>query len=205
MAEKRNTILENSLEACNAFVLDYTHMPSLREQVRLMADHWKLISFRQDFKARSPSAQNLSRVTTEEKQLRIAVKIKSQMEPIAFTVPSVQFHVEAILQRAKQGKGFETLIRNVVNNHSEVMRLVEKQKQLEFQLYIKRLISYTKTKRCPSCHTSVGISVYYTELVKSNDNGDSNLNLLLNIETDEKSNRDEHLVTFFFSLMYRLR
>lgn len=209
VAERRSTTVENSLEFLKSFVLDFIHMPALRNEVKQMSDHWSLIAFRQDIKRRGTPSQNSRgvqiQVPLKEKRLRILEMVKSQREPDVITVPSVDFNVSRVLQKARQGSDLPYLLRDIIDEYSEAMRLVEKQKQLEYQLYIQRVISYRKTKRCGSCLASVEIPVKYTELVKSSDNGDGNMAMLMNIDSDEKSLKDEGLVIYFFSVLHNLR
>lgn len=186
-------------------------MPSLREEVKLLADHWKLISFRQDIKKRgTPSHKSRNplgshQIPLKEKRLRILEMVKSQRDPEVFTVPSVDFQVNRVLSHGEMYRGFTKILGSIVEEHQRVLRLVERQKQLEFQLYMQRLTSYMQGKRCASCHRTVNVQVKYTELVKSNETGDANLALLTGIEIDEGSQRDYGLVTYFFSVLYKLR
>lgn len=184
-------------------------MSALRNEVKQMTDHWSLIAFRQDIKRRGTPSQTSRgvhiQVALKEKRLRILEMVKSQREPDVFTVPSVEFNVSQVLKKARQGSDLPYLLKDVIAEYSNAMRLVERQKQLEFQLYIQRLISYTKTKRCGSCLASVGIPVKYTELVMSSDNGDGNMAMLMNIDSDENALKDEGLVIYFFSVLHNLR
>lgn len=213
VAKGRTTTLENTLHGQNTFYLDYVTMASLREEVRQLADHWKLIAFRQDIKRRgTPSSTTTTRgitsptiVPPKEKRLRILELIKSERDPVMFTAASVDVQVMEILRCAPKIGAYTKLLEAVTAEYSEALRLVDKQKQLEFQLYIQRLVRYIKTKQCPHCHRSISILVKYTELVKSSDNGCANMALLLALEVDDKAIRDEPLVHYFFAVLYNLR
>lgn len=212
VAEGRTTTLENTLHGQNTFYLDYVAMASLREEVRQLADHWKLIAFRQDIKRRgTPSSTTTRGITSptivplKEKRLRILELIKSERDPEMFTAASVDVQVMEILRCAPKIGAYTKLLEAVTAEYSEALRLVDKQKQLEFQLYIQRLVRYIKTKQCPHCHRSISILVKYTELVKSSDNGCANMALLLALEVDDKAVRDEPLVHYFFAVLYNLR
>lgn len=216
MAEKRNTTLENSFENRHTFIMDYVHMPSLRAEVKQLADHWKLIAFRQHIKRRRavlPSSSSRSALGTlqaaavplREKRLRILEMVKSQRDPEVFPVPSVEFNVARFLRQDEDCRDFKKLLTHIMDDYTKVLNRVERQKQLELQLYMKRLITYMQTKHCSSCHHNVNIPVKYTELVKSNETGDKNMAILMKIETDEGSQRDEAVVKYFFAVLHRLR
>lgn len=206
VAEKRHGTLENSIDSRNAFVLDYIHMPSLRSEMRKLAESWKLISFRQEIKRRgTPLKSRLSEVPMKEKRLRIFEMLKQQKECDSFVVLTEEFDIKELLLEAGRQKDFTRFIDDIWKEYLNVMHSVDRQKQLEFQLYIEKLITYDKTFHCKSCLRTIHVPVRYKELVKSSENGDQNMEFILSYDVNEGSKRDNALVKYFFGLQYNMR
>lgn len=208
VAEKRHGTLENSIDSRNAFVLDYLHMPSLRSEMRKLTDNWKLISFRQEIKRRGTNSKSLlrsSEISMKERRLRIFEMLKQQKECESVVVLSEEFNIKGLLVEAGRQKNFTRFLEDIWKEYRNVMQVVDRQKQLEFQLYIEKLISYHKTFHCKSCLRTIHVPVRYKELVKSSETGDQNMELILSYNVNETTNRDGDLVKYFFGLQYNMR
>lgn len=181
-------------------------MTTLRDEIRKLSQHWKLISFRQDIKRRATPSTNKqwTEVPLKEKRLRIIELIKTQRDPTLFTVSEVrEFDLAKILREANMGNNFWLLLSKIMSEWKHCLSIVERQVKLENQLYITKTNSYHQSVYC--CTTSVNIPIRYEELVKSNVDGDANLKDLVKCHVDENDNRDNVLVKYFFSVLYKLR
>lgn len=197
---------EIMLKAANAFHTNFLCMPTLRETCKSQAENWKVLIFRQAPKRRNSPLQSAKneQLSLSEKRAQIFETLKQQS--VSFSTTEVKVTKGKDTPREAIGlKNLLSTLRNIKAEYISTIQSVERQKQLEFQLYIENLVQYGSRSSCKTCHSGVLIHIRYKELIKSSENGNENLQQILRSDVDDTSQRDDRLVNFFDGVLEALK